>query len=113
YHVAEHHGTPHGLAPAPNLLLSTIAQRTSTLRLDPLVMLLNLYDPLRAFEEICMLDQLSGGRLDLGIGRGATTIELGFFGLDPAVAQERYQEAADIVLQAMTARRLDFHGRHF
>lgn len=113
YHVAEHHGTPHGLAPAPNLLLSAIAQRTSTLRLGPMVMLLNLYHPLRAFEEICMLDQLSGGRLDLGIGRGATTFELGFFGVDPAVARERYQEAADIVLQAMTARRLDFHGRHF
>jgi alkanesulfonate monooxygenase SsuD/methylene tetrahydromethanopterin reductase-like flavin-dependent oxidoreductase (luciferase family) len=107
YHVAEHHGTPHGLAPAPNLLLSAIAQRTSTLRLGPMVMLLNLYHPLRAFEEICMLDQLSGGRLDLGIGRGATAFELGFFGVDAAVVQERYQEAADIVLKAMTVRRLD------
>lgn len=60
-----------------------------------------------------MLDHLSRGRLDLGIGRGATPFELGFFGVDAAVAQERYQEAADIVLQAMTVSRLDFHGRHF
>ena len=43
---------PHGLAPAPNLLLSAIAQRTNALRLGPMVMLLNLYHPLRAFEEI-------------------------------------------------------------
>jgi alkanesulfonate monooxygenase SsuD/methylene tetrahydromethanopterin reductase-like flavin-dependent oxidoreductase (luciferase family) len=64
-----------------------------------MVMLLNLYHPLRAFEEICMLDQLSGGRLDLGIGRRATAFELGFFGVDAAVVQERYQEAADIVLR--------------
>ena len=70
YHVAEHHGTPHGLAASPNLFLSYVAQRTKWLRLGPLVMLLNLYHPLRAFEEICMLDQLSGSRLDLGIGRG-------------------------------------------
>jgi alkanesulfonate monooxygenase SsuD/methylene tetrahydromethanopterin reductase-like flavin-dependent oxidoreductase (luciferase family) len=64
YHVAEHHGTPHGMAASPNLFLSAVAQRTKRLRLGPLVMLLNLYHPLRAFEEVCMLDQLSGGRLD-------------------------------------------------
>jgi alkanesulfonate monooxygenase SsuD/methylene tetrahydromethanopterin reductase-like flavin-dependent oxidoreductase (luciferase family) len=79
YHVAEHHGTPHGRAGSPNLFLSAVAQRTKRLRLGPLVMLLNLYHPLRAFEEICMLDQLSGGRLDLGIGRGAVSLELSFF----------------------------------
>ena len=59
YHVAEHHGTPHGLASAPNLLLSAMTQRTRTLRLGPMVMPLNLCHPLRAFEEISMLDQRS------------------------------------------------------
>src|SRR5882757_4519339 len=56
------HGTPHGLAASPNLFLSAVAQRTRKLRLGPLVMLLNLYHPLRVFEKICMLDQLSGGQ---------------------------------------------------
>lgn len=68
YHLAEHHCTPHGRGPSPNLFLSSVAQRTRRLRVGPLVMLLALYHPLRAFEEICMLDQLSGGRLELGIG---------------------------------------------
>jgi alkanesulfonate monooxygenase SsuD/methylene tetrahydromethanopterin reductase-like flavin-dependent oxidoreductase (luciferase family) len=113
YHVAEHHGTPHGLAPAPAVFLSAMAQRTSRLRLGPLVMLLNLYHPLRAFEEICMLDQMSGGRLELGIGRGASPIEMGFFGVDPAEAQDRYREAAEIILKAMQVDRLDHHGRYF
>ena len=49
YHVAEHHGTPHGIASSPNLFLAAMAQRTTRLRLGPLVMLLNLYHPLRAF----------------------------------------------------------------
>jgi alkanesulfonate monooxygenase SsuD/methylene tetrahydromethanopterin reductase-like flavin-dependent oxidoreductase (luciferase family) len=89
YHAAEHHGTPHGLAASPNLFLSAVAQRTRKLRLGPLVMLLNLYHPLRAFEEICMLDQLSGGRLDLGIGRGAVPVELSFFGVSAAEAEDR------------------------
>jgi alkanesulfonate monooxygenase SsuD/methylene tetrahydromethanopterin reductase-like flavin-dependent oxidoreductase (luciferase family) len=113
YHVAEHHGTPHGLAASPNLFLSAVAQRTRKLRLGPLVMLLNLYHPLRAFEEICMLDQLSGGRLDLGIGRGAVPLELSFFGVSPAEAQDRYREAAEIVLKAMETNTLTYSGRHF
>jgi alkanesulfonate monooxygenase SsuD/methylene tetrahydromethanopterin reductase-like flavin-dependent oxidoreductase (luciferase family) len=112
-HVAEHHGTPHGLAASPNLFLSAVAQRTRKLRLGPLVMLLNLYHPLRAFEEICMLDQLSGGRLELGIGRGAIPLELSFFGVSPAEAQDRYGEAAEIVLKAMETNSLTYSGRHF
>jgi len=113
YHVAEHHGTPHGLAASPNLFLSAVAQRTRKLRLGPLVMLLNLYHPLRAFEEICMLDQLSGGRLDLGIGRGGSPLELSFFGVSAAEAQDRYCEAAEIVLKAMETNTLTYRGRHF
>ncbi|MGY2849664.1 hypothetical protein BSN85_04300 [Bradyrhizobium brasilense] len=113
YHVAEHHGTPHGLAASPNLFLSAVAQRTSRLRVGPLVMLLNLYHPLRAFEEICMLDQLSGGRLDLGIGRGGVPLELSFFGVAIAEAQDRYNEAVEIVIKAMKADALTYSGRHF
>src|SRR6202163_3188266 len=113
YHVAEHHGTPHGIAPSPNLFLSAVAQRTSRIRLGPLVMLLNLYHPLRAFEEICMLDQISGGRVELGIGRGGAPIELGFFGVEADEAQSRYREAADVVVQAMAGGTLNHHGRYF
>src|SRR3984957_16248700 len=112
YHVAEHHGTPHGMAASPNLFLSAVAQRTKRLRLGPLVMLLNLYHPLRAFEEVCMLDQLSGGRLDLGIGRGAP-VELSFFGVSAEETQDRYSEAAEIVLKAMETNRLTHSGCYF
>jgi alkanesulfonate monooxygenase SsuD/methylene tetrahydromethanopterin reductase-like flavin-dependent oxidoreductase (luciferase family) len=113
YHVAEHHGTPHGLAASPNLFLSAVAQRTRKLRVGPLVMLLSLYHPLRAFEEICMLDQLSGGRLDLGIGPGASPLELSFFGVSAQEARDRYREAAEIVLKAMDTDRLAHQGRYF
>src|SRR5437879_3794569 len=59
YHLAEHHSTPLGMAPSPNLFLVAVAQRTKTLRFGPLVYLLPLYHPLRLAEEIAMLDQLS------------------------------------------------------
>ena len=113
YHVAEHHGTPHGLAASPNLFLCAVAQRTRALRVGPLVMLLNLYHPLRAFEEICMLDQLSGGRLDLGIGPGGSPVELSFFGVSAREARERYSEAVKIVLKAMDSERLTHRGLYF
>ncbi len=113
YHVAEHHGTPHGLAPSPNLFLAAMAQRTTHLRLGPLVMLLNLYHPLRAFEEICMLDQLSGGRVEFGMGRGSVPTELGFFGVSAGEAQSRYREAADVVLKAMAGGTLNHSGQYF
>jgi alkanesulfonate monooxygenase SsuD/methylene tetrahydromethanopterin reductase-like flavin-dependent oxidoreductase (luciferase family) len=71
YHVAEHHGTPLGLAPSPNVYLSAVAQRTRRLRFGPMVYVAQLYHPLRLAEEICMLDQMSGGRLLVGVGRGA------------------------------------------
>jgi alkanesulfonate monooxygenase SsuD/methylene tetrahydromethanopterin reductase-like flavin-dependent oxidoreductase (luciferase family) len=113
YHVAEHHGTPHGIAPSPNLFLSAVSQRTRRLRFGPMVMLLNLYHPLRAFEEVCMLDQMSGGRVEFGIGRGGVPIELSFFGVDMDQAQDRYLEAAHIILKAMSGGTLNHHGRYF
>src|SRR5882762_35324 len=64
YHVTEHHGTPLSVCPSPNLFLAALSQRTSRMRLGPLVYVLPAYDPLRLAEEIAVLDQLSGGRLD-------------------------------------------------
>src|ERR1700735_10696 len=69
YHVAEHHATPLGMAPSPSVFLSAVGQRTQTLRFGPLVYPLVMYHPLRLAEEICMLDHMSGGRFEFGIGR--------------------------------------------
>ncbi|MBH5398895.1 LLM class flavin-dependent oxidoreductase [Bradyrhizobium sp. CNPSo 4010] len=113
YHLAEHHCTPHGRAPSPNLFLSSLAQRTRQLRFGPLVLLLNLYHPLRAFEEICMLDQLSGGRLEVGIGRGSQPIEWGYFGLSADAAPSRYTEASEILNIALKGHTLCYQGHHF
>ncbi|MDA9476845.1 hypothetical protein XI03_20575 [Bradyrhizobium sp. CCBAU 65884] len=113
YHLAEHHCTPHGRGPSPNLFLSSLAQRTRRLRFGPLVLLLNLYHPLRAFEEICMLDQLSGGRLELGVGRGSQPIEWGYFGISAETAPGRYTEASEILNIALKGHTLSYQGHHF
>src|SRR5919204_750759 len=72
YHLAEHHATELSTVPSPNLFLSAVAQRTRRLRLGPLSYVLPRYEPLRLLEEVCMLDQLSGGRGGLGVSPGPT-----------------------------------------
>jgi alkanesulfonate monooxygenase SsuD/methylene tetrahydromethanopterin reductase-like flavin-dependent oxidoreductase (luciferase family) len=113
YHLAEHHSTPLGLAPSPSVFLAAVAQRTRRLRFGPLVWAMPLHHPLRLIEEICMLDQLSGGRLEIGFGRGSVPIELEYYGADPADAQEVYAEAVEVVLMGLTRKVLDFHGKRF
>ena len=113
FHLAEHHATPLGMAPSPAVFLAAVAQRTKRLRFGPLVYILTLQNPLRAYEEICMLDQMSGGRLGLGMGKGVSPIELAYYGADPARAQSIYQEATAIVMKAFAQDRLTHHGEHF
>jgi alkanesulfonate monooxygenase SsuD/methylene tetrahydromethanopterin reductase-like flavin-dependent oxidoreductase (luciferase family) len=113
YHIAEHHATPLGMAPSPSVFLAAVAQRTRRLRFGPMVYALPLYHPLRMIEEICMLDQMSGGRLDIGFGRGASPIELAFFGEDPDDAQSVYAEALELIRAGLTRKSLSFEGRRF
>jgi alkanesulfonate monooxygenase SsuD/methylene tetrahydromethanopterin reductase-like flavin-dependent oxidoreductase (luciferase family) len=113
YHLAEHHATPLGMAPSPSVFLAAVAQRTKTLRFGPLVYTVNLYHPLRLIDEICMLDQLSGGRLELGVGRGISPYEVGYYGVDPATGPERFAEALEVILKGLTQARLDHHGKYF
>src|SRR5208282_5947964 len=76
YHLAEHHATPLGMSTSPNVFLAAVAMRTRRSNMVPLVYLLPLYHPIRLVEEICMLDQLSSGRLEVGVGRGISPFEL-------------------------------------
>jgi len=113
YHVAEHHATPLGLAASPSVYLAAVVQRTRRLKFGPLVYTLPLYHPLRLIEEICMLDQLSGGRLQVGIGRGISPLETNCFGVDPEQRQRRYEATLRILLQGLTEKAVNFEGEFF
>ena len=113
YHTAEHHGTPLGLAPSPSVFLSAVAQRTRRLKFGPLVYLPALYHPMRLVEEICMLDQMSRGRLQIGLGRGAVWIEQKIYDIDPGTVPERYREALEILTQALSQEVVDYQGQYY
>jgi alkanesulfonate monooxygenase SsuD/methylene tetrahydromethanopterin reductase-like flavin-dependent oxidoreductase (luciferase family) len=101
------------MAPSPSVFLAAVAQRTKTLRFGPLVYTVNLYHPLRLIDEICMLDQMSGGRLELGVGRGISPYEVGYYGVDPATGPERFAEALQVILKGLTEKRLTHDGKYF
>jgi alkanesulfonate monooxygenase SsuD/methylene tetrahydromethanopterin reductase-like flavin-dependent oxidoreductase (luciferase family) len=113
YHLAEHHSTPLGMAASPSVFLAAAFTRTKTLKLGPLVYVLPLYHPLRLYEEICMLDHLSGGRLMVGVGRGGALLEHARFGVDPAAAQKMYHEAFAVLMLAFERDVVDFDGAFY
>jgi alkanesulfonate monooxygenase SsuD/methylene tetrahydromethanopterin reductase-like flavin-dependent oxidoreductase (luciferase family) len=113
YQIAEHHSTPLGTAGAPSVFLSAVVQRTKRLRIGTLVYTLPLVNPLRLLEEVCMLDQMSGGRLELGVGRGSSPYELGYFGVDGPASAGLYREAYEVLLQGLQSKVIDFEGQHY
>ena len=113
YHVAEHHATPLGMAPSPSVFLSAVAQRTRRLNFGPLVYTLPLYHPIRLIEEICMLDQMSGGRFQYGVGKGISPIEVRYYGVDPDNAAKMMIEAFEVLMRGLQNRRLDFSGTFY
>jgi alkanesulfonate monooxygenase SsuD/methylene tetrahydromethanopterin reductase-like flavin-dependent oxidoreductase (luciferase family) len=113
YHLAEHHSTPLGHAASPSVFLAAAVTRTRRIRLGPLVYVLPLYHPLRLYEEICMLDHLSGGRLMLGVGRGGALLEHQRYGVDAAQASAIYHEAFAVLMKAFESDVIDFDGQFF
>ena len=115
YHLAEHH-TPavHSLAPSQNVFLAALSQRTTTLRFGPCVYVLPLHHPIRLIEEISMLDHLSNGRLELGVGRGGI-FEAFFWGQDSDVEANaaRYEETLSCIQEGLSHDELTFHGSHY
>ena len=113
YHLAEHHITPLSIAPSPAVFLAAAAQRTSRLRLGPLVYLLPFYNPIRLLHEICMLDNLSNGRLELGVGRGIVPMEAEKFDVDLEISWEVFNEEMDILTGGFTTGMLNHRGKHY
>lgn len=95
--VSEHHFRDYGTVPNIFTMLSYLAARTERIRLGTGVVVLPLHNPVHVAEEAAQVDLLSGGRLDLGVGRGYQSIEFDGFGLDLAEARDRFDESLDVI----------------
>jgi alkanesulfonate monooxygenase SsuD/methylene tetrahydromethanopterin reductase-like flavin-dependent oxidoreductase (luciferase family) len=113
YHLTEHHATPLSMTPSPSVFLAAAARETRRIRLGTLLYLLPLYHPLRLLEELCMLDHLSGGRLDIGVGRGISPMEFDAYGVDFEQAGAAYEHVLNVLYQGFTQERIDYRCDRF
>ena len=112
-HVAEHHATPLNMVPVPGVYLGAVARATKRMRLGPLVYLLPLYSPLRLIEEISMLDHLSHGRLEVGVGRGVSPFELKYHKVEHEDSRDIFIDAFKCVSAGLTTDVLNYSGPHY
>src|SRR5262249_8603914 len=112
-HVAEHHATPLNMVPVPGVYLGAVARATKRLRFGPLVYLLPLYSPLRLIEEIAMLDHLSHGRLEIGVGRGVSPFELKYHKVEHDQSRDIFIDAFECVSAGLVTDTLTYKGPHF
>jgi alkanesulfonate monooxygenase SsuD/methylene tetrahydromethanopterin reductase-like flavin-dependent oxidoreductase (luciferase family) len=101
FHLAEHHGSGLCMAPNQELFIAAASQVTTNIRLGPMVKLLPLHHPVRILEDMCVADQLTGGRLDFGVGSGVAPIEHAWFGSDWTVRRERFEDTLGIICRAL------------
>lgn len=108
--LAEHHFSTYSVCPSVHIMGTHIAAKTENLRIGTAVSLASFYHPLRLAEEVALLDQVSGGRVNWGAGRGFDPTEHRMFGVPPQESYARYREAVEIVVKAWTDERLSHHG---
>ena len=111
--MAEHHfNSDFNMSPAPNLLLAAAAVLTKRIKIGTAINVLPFYNPIRLAEEGAMLDLLSNGRYQWGIGRGIPGHEFEGFGIDAAESLDRFRETHDYILKVWATGDMQWDGRY-
>jgi alkanesulfonate monooxygenase SsuD/methylene tetrahydromethanopterin reductase-like flavin-dependent oxidoreductase (luciferase family) len=106
----EHHFTNYTMCPDVMQFLTYMAGRTSTVQLGSMVLVLPWHDPVRAAEQVLMLDQMSNGRVILGLGRGTGKVEFDGFRVSMAHARQQFKESAEAILGALETGVMEYDG---
>jgi alkanesulfonate monooxygenase SsuD/methylene tetrahydromethanopterin reductase-like flavin-dependent oxidoreductase (luciferase family) len=113
FHLAEHHGSDLCMAPNQEVFIAAASQVTKNIRLGPMVKLLPLHHPVRIIEDMCVVDQLTGGRLDFGVGRGVAPIEHYWFGSNWPESKERFTDVMGIICDALATGEISSENSRF
>ena len=108
--LAEHHFSTYSVCPSVHIMGTHIAARTQNIRIGTAVSLASFYHPLRLAEEVALLDNISGGRVNWGAGRGFDSTEHKIFNVEPQESYPRFREAVEIVLKAWNNKKLNYQG---
>ncbi len=110
---AEHHFSTYGYLSRPLQFATHLAAVTERIRVGSAVVVLPLHHPLIVAEEIATADVLSGGRLDVGFGRGYQPYEFERLGLSLDDSRERFDESVDVILKAFEGKPFAYEGKHY
>ena len=108
----EHHFTDYTMVPDVTQFLSYMAACTERVQLGSMVIVLPWHDPIRVAEEITMLDNLSNGRMILGIGRGLGRVEFDGFRVPMDESRDRFVESAQMILEGLENGYVEFDGEY-
>lgn len=111
--VPEHHMIPDGYLPAPLLFLAAIAARTKNIRLGTSIMHLPEWHPIHVAEEVAVLDNLSNGRVSLGVGLNLVEAELNLFGIPRSGIARRFTESVEVLRHAWGGESFSYDGEIF
>ena len=111
--LAEHHFSSYGIAPSLPVLAAALARETRRVRIGTAVVVAPFAHPVRIAEEWAMVDILSGGRLDFGIGRGYQPAEFRGLAISMEKTRERFDESLELIRRAWTQERCTFEGEFF
>ena len=109
--VGEHHRPDYAVS-APAVVLAAAATRTKRIRLTSAVSVLSSDEPVRVFQDFATLDQISGGRAEIMVGRGSFTESFPLFGQDLSDYDELFSEKLDLLLRVREEERITWSGRH-
>ena len=109
----EHHLNPSAPVPSPNLLIAAAARMTHRIRFSSMVNILPFRHPLIVAEEAAMLDNLTAGRLDMGLGRGLRPPEFEAFGVDQQQSREMFLESFDIIRRVWADENFVHRGKYW
>ncbi|MCL6641128.1 MAG: LLM class flavin-dependent oxidoreductase [Candidatus Rokubacteria bacterium] len=110
---AEHHFSEYGYCASPAVTLAALAERTKRIRLGTGVVVLTLNHPIRVAEDYAILDLMSDGRVDLGVGRGYQPHEFAGYGVDQTRSRDIFHESVEIIQKAWTEERFSYEGEFY
>jgi alkanesulfonate monooxygenase SsuD/methylene tetrahydromethanopterin reductase-like flavin-dependent oxidoreductase (luciferase family) len=113
YYLAEHHGSDLCMAPTQEMFIAAASQITDQIRMGPMVKLLPLHHPVRLIEDLCVVDNLTNGRIEFGVGRGVAPIEHYWFGSDWPSSTDRFEDVLGIICRALRTGEISAEGSKY
>jgi natural product biosynthesis luciferase-like monooxygenase protein len=111
--LAEHHFTDYGVMPSTQVMAGYLAAATKRIRIGSGVIVLPFHNPIRVAEEFALLDLLSDGRIDFGVGRGYQPLEFESYGVPFSESRERFEECLQVIQQAWREGEVNFEGKYY